>query len=990
MDPLAALGLASNILSFVDFSWKLVAGAHHIYGSASGASDNSLALETIATSITDLSNSIVVSASIPKDLRRLSDECHRVGKDLLGVINKLKVKGKRNKRWESFGVALKEVWNQGKMNELFGQLQGLQSQLLVQIQFIMLNQQSSVTRELARIDDTNRRLDIERTQALLSLKQAILTELEELKRYSQQTTENTTDRIRDPQHIKPEIMTETSNRLQNLSASLGQLERQGQATVLDQKFLRSLYFERFVLRHDNIKESYSSTFEWMLSDSHEEAGISGGFVEWLRSGHGTFWIQGKAGSGKSTLMKFLWHHALTADYLQYWAGSDHKLITASYFFWAAGDTLQKSQEGLLRTLLFEILRNCPEVIEQVRRSSAESIELEMLGAKDSWSLKSLTDMCVIATEQLQSARFCFFIDGLDEFKDDSYELARLIQRLTAHTHVKACISSRPWAEFHHTFGSDTSSYIKLEDHTAEDIRRYVHGQLDQNKQFKKLKRDDAAYESLANEVVKRAQGVFLWVFLVVRSLLDGAYKADEIDDMRRRVNEFPEDLEGFFKQMLDDVQPSYRRQTSMTFKIALTAVKPLPLMIHGFADDTLKNPQFALTAKTEPLSENKLMQRIEDIPNRLDARCKGLLEVVKRRREESLYAKFEVDFFHRTVRDFLRDSLDAHEMFQQNLEEDFSPSLTLCHAFLANLKSSWSIWGCPKPRRSRDDSISVQPRDLENPLALYTSIYNKYPTDRSMTHSIRHLLTYARQAEAELEDASRLEVVLDEVENVLLSPTSTWPERHEGKTAFLGEALQFGVRHYVERKLLDCPQKERTSLLSGRNEPLLHYALLPHEDELVDPILVKFLLGCGADPNQKFEHGTVWTSFLSSCAANETIGKQDSTHDAIGHLIQYSANLESNVIVKKKREVKNRHGQSSDPFSRSHSPPPDEFHVIRARDLIQNLYPETKDILFLQEPSGFSLRRLLYSYHTFVPGDLRRRFVTWLSLHVPGYKKKGL
>lgn len=37
MDPLTAIGLASNILSFIDFGVKLTAAAYEVYGSADGA-----------------------------------------------------------------------------------------------------------------------------------------------------------------------------------------------------------------------------------------------------------------------------------------------------------------------------------------------------------------------------------------------------------------------------------------------------------------------------------------------------------------------------------------------------------------------------------------------------------------------------------------------------------------------------------------------------------------------------------------------------------------------------------------------------------------------------------------------------------------------------------------------------------------------------------------------------------------------------------------
>ncbi len=74
------------------------------------------------------------------------------------------------------------------------------------------------------------------------------------------------------------------------------------------------------------------------------------FVQWLRGGSERYRINEKAGSGKSTLEKYISSHHETRGALTSWAG-DQELITASFFFWNTGTTLQKSQMGLLRSLL---------------------------------------------------------------------------------------------------------------------------------------------------------------------------------------------------------------------------------------------------------------------------------------------------------------------------------------------------------------------------------------------------------------------------------------------------------------------------------------------------------------------------------------------------------------------------------------------------------------------------------------------------------------
>lgn len=57
-------------------------------------------------------------------------------------------------------------------------------------------------------------------------------------------------------------------------------------------------------------------------------------------------------------MKYLHRHENTLAALRTWAGGK-QLVTASYFFWYAGADMQKSQQGLLQTLLYDILRQFP-------------------------------------------------------------------------------------------------------------------------------------------------------------------------------------------------------------------------------------------------------------------------------------------------------------------------------------------------------------------------------------------------------------------------------------------------------------------------------------------------------------------------------------------------------------------------------------------------------------------------------------------------------
>src|SRR5690348_6917526 len=74
-----------------------------------------------------------------------------------------------------------------------------------------------------------------------------------------------------------------------------------------QKILDSLYFSEMDDRRNQIKQAHEKTFEWILRHHETEDPAWDDFVKWLESdgGHPIYWIRGKPGSGKSTLVRHL-------------------------------------------------------------------------------------------------------------------------------------------------------------------------------------------------------------------------------------------------------------------------------------------------------------------------------------------------------------------------------------------------------------------------------------------------------------------------------------------------------------------------------------------------------------------------------------------------------------------------------------------------------------------------------------------------------------
>lgn len=115
-----------------------------------------------------------------------------------------------------------------------------------------------------------------------------------------------------------------------------------------------LRYHEITETHDRISNPADGTFEWTYSDPAGNGIPWASFRGWLQHGNDAYWITGKAGSGKSTLMKFIHHNQQTEKHLLEWA-RPARLLRAEFYFWNSGTEIQMSVEGLLRCLLHDIV-----------------------------------------------------------------------------------------------------------------------------------------------------------------------------------------------------------------------------------------------------------------------------------------------------------------------------------------------------------------------------------------------------------------------------------------------------------------------------------------------------------------------------------------------------------------------------------------------------------------------------------------------------------
>lgn len=389
----------------------------------------------------------------------------------------------------------------------------------------------------------------------------------------------------------------------------------------------------------------------------------------------TLWIKGKPATGKSVLAGYV------VDQLE---KSGHSY---SYFFFKHSDKSKSSLDRCFRSLAFQMAVSNPEACEAVLAMQADGVSLDRLDDRTLWRI-----LFVQGIFQTTMSRHYWVFDALDECSNHLELFHAIILSIGEAIPLRILFTSRDTVHFDQDF-STTSSYpihslnISTTD-TESDLRLLVERSTQSLAAV-----DPDEHVALAEKILRKSKGSFLWTILVLKELIR-CHSKKAIDQV---LEDVPRGMEPLYKRILDSMSQAIhgKRLTKTILMWVVCAVRPM----------TISELDGALT-----LEIDDSFPRLEES---ISALCGQLVVTDK-------YGN--VKLVHETAREFLLTS---------GIESEFCINQIEAHTRMAQICLTYLSGDEMKPPRSNRRRPSVALLNKRQDFAIYACTSFSYHLSRA-------------------------------------------------------------------------------------------------------------------------------------------------------------------------------------------------------------------------------------------------------------------
>lgn len=443
-------------------------------------------------------------------------------------------------------------------------------------------------------------------------------------------------------------------------------------------------FDELSARRDRVESAVAGTGEWLADDRE--------YRRWNESDHSSLLlIRGKPGSGKSTLAKFILEKKKKIYNIgqigEPEASTLPKALIADFFYSFRGGENERSHTLMLQSLLFQLLSQDATLFPLFQ----PIYRAQRLMNSSRWKHGDLKNIFV-SLPSLQASttnpRIYIFIDAMDESLDQGRsEILKLLQALClseSSRTFKCLVASRPLPA--DEINDHAWSQIILEQKNRKDIQILIQSSLENIKKKPGLTKIDFQFaeEYMANH----AQGVFLWVSLVLNELVELASTGPSQKELEDSLETLPSNLNDFYTLIIERLLKKADQDeiAQKTNQVKLEMIEKGTKMLNWvtFAERPLTTKEFqdaiAVPSTPKPFSPDPtflIKNRVSDLGARIKACCGPLIEI----------RAPVVQLLHVTAREYLLRKSECARPFDTNEERGCAEISSCCIRYLRLLAS---------------------------------------------------------------------------------------------------------------------------------------------------------------------------------------------------------------------------------------------------------------------------------------------------------------
>ncbi|KAM3431903.1 hypothetical protein NHJ13734_007093 [Beauveria thailandica] len=510
-------------------------------------------------------------------------------------------------------------------------------------------------------------------------------------------------------------------------------------TKNEKECMRALWFSGMDNRSAAIGPATQGTCTWVLKESS--------YKKWSFANRGLLWIKGHPGVGKSTLIKFMLEEIKRTRYLDKMSS-----IVVSFFFnRRATDDLEKTRLGFYRSVLHQLLGQCPEALGGlVTFFSGRQDTSGQVGKDWYWQEQDLcTELAHAISSILKSHALWLFVDALDESNEGTagtmvreFKL-RLKENASSDANFHICFTARHYP----VVAAHCDFELQVDQKNVHDIEKYVLEEFSYQDQ-------QLSSSEIPETVIARAHGIFLWARVAMEEAIRLHYAGQELPFIVQALEGLPSELQDLFGSIIMSGAEKVNSLQVMQWICFAEQALSLDELRWAIIVDDDKSKQSVADCRKDP----SFIADDDGMTRRLRALSCGLAEVVETKACRGTTK--HIQFIHETVKEFFLNH-GLRLLRGTDVDSNNDPTATTIreqrvgHYRLARTYVSGQIMTCT----DKDDILDYSLWPKEDFFTRFSKAFLGAPYPMSPWTTVLHLA-------AEYGSLGRLQVALAQADEV--------------------------------------------------------------------------------------------------------------------------------------------------------------------------------------------------------------------------------